>query len=751
MTTHGTSVIGAVRSRDGVIGQVRDLFQGPLEWVVPLAAMLLVQRIFMPAPVGVVVNGALYGGRIALIALGIALVYRANRIVNFAQGDLGGVPAVLAVMLVIGWQWNYWLGLVVGLAAAALLGGLVETLIVRRFTNAPRLVLTVATIGLAQLLTGVAFLLPQLFGKDFGSKLPAPFDFREPIGSGPAATVFNAHDLLTAIIVPVALVGLALFLKGSTIGLAIIGAAEKPDRAAGLGIPVKRLHTVVWAVASVLAFLAMYLRAGVVGLPVGEALPVDFLVQALAAAVFGRFARFPTIVAAAIGIGILDQSVVFQSWYRPAYSHVVIFLVVMVGLLLVRRANTGRVDDDASAWQATQEVRPTPRELAGLPEVRLVRYAIWGVIAAFVLTLPMWLSRSQLGLATVVVLFGIVAASLVVLTGWGGQVSLGHMAFVGVGAAIGGTLTEGGWDLGVSMVVAGVAGAVAAVVVGYPALRRRGLTLAVSTLAFALLTAEYLLDRTVFDWLPPGQIDGPTLFGSIPIDNATRVFFVSVVTLLLALAMVAGLRHSRTGRVLIAIRENERAAQSYGVNVIRTQLAAFAFSGFLAAVAGALYVHQQTGLSPNPYFPERSLQLFAMVVIGGLGSLPGAVLGATYVQGAEFFLPAEWKYLASGVGLLGILMVFPSGFGGLLALGRDHWFRTVARRRGIVVPSLMGERVDQSDAAVVEAAEAVEDDPGTVADADPDDPGPPTDAGTPAAGPTDTDATDGPSTEAVKA
>ena len=706
MTTHGT--IGAARHQDGLFTRAGQLLTGPLEWVVPIAAMLVIQQLFLPAPVGVVVNGALYGGRIALIALGIALVYRANRIVNFAQGDLGGLPAVLAVMLVIGWQWSYWLGLVVGLLAAALLGGLVETLIVRRFTNAPRLVLTVATIGLAQLLTGCAFLLPQLFGKDFGSKLPQPFEWSHALGSGPAATVFNSHDLLTAIVVPIALFGLTVFLKWSTIGVAIVGAAERPDRAAGLGIPVKRLHTIVWAVASVLAFLAMYLRAGVVGLPVGEALPVDFLVQALAAAVFGRFLALPTIASAAFGIGILDQAVVFQSWHRPAYSSVTIFLVVLVGLLLVRRTGRGRVDADASSWQAIQEVRPTPRELAHLPEVHLARWGVWALLGTFVLTLPLWLSRSQMSLATIVVLFGIVAASLVVLSGWGGQVSLGHMAFVGVGAAIGGTLTERGWDLAVSMLVAGVAGAVAAVVVGYPALRRRGLTLAVSTLAFAVLTADYLLDRTVFNWLPPSRIDPPTLFGSIPIDGEKPVFYLSVATLLLALAMVTGVRHSRTGRVLIAIRENERAAQAFGINVIRTQVAAFALSGFLAALAGSLYVHQQTGLTPNPYYPERSLQLFSMVVIGGLGSLPGAVLGATYVQGAEFFLPSEWKYLASGIGLLGILMIFPSGFGGVLAIGRDAWFRWVAGRHGIVVPSLMGERVDQDDEAVVSAAEAVE-------------------------------------------
>jgi branched-chain amino acid transport system permease protein len=671
------------------------LASGRFEWVVPLAAMVLFQRIFLPATLGVVVDGALYGGRVALIALGIALVYRANRVVNFAQGDLGGLPAVFAVMLVIAWGWSYWLGLVVGLAAAVLLGGLVETLIIRRFAEAPRLVLTVATIGLAQLLTACAFLLPRAFGENFGESLPQPFAASFSIGG----STFYAHDILTIIIVPIALAGLALFLQRSTIGIAIIGSAERPDRAASLGIPVKRLHTVVWAVASVLAFLAMYLRAGVVGLPIGEALPIGFLVQAMAAAVFGRFSRFTTVGAAAIGIGILDRAMVFQDWNRPAYNDVLVFGVVLVGLLLVRRSGSGRVDADASTWQATREVRPMPAELARLPEVRLATIGAWTAIAIAVLTLPSWLSTSQMSLATIIVLFGIVAASLVVLTGWGGQVSLGHMAFVGVGAAVSGALTDKGWDLGIAMVAAGLAGGVAAAIVGYPALRRRGLTLAVSTLAFALFTSSYLLNFTIFDWLPRGRLGAPTLFGSIAIDNETRVFYVSVATLLVALAMVTGLRRSRTGRVLIAIRENEKAAQAYGINVIRTQLAAFALSGFLAALAGSLYVHQQNGLTAAPYAPERSLQLFSMVVIGGLGSLPGALLGATYVQGADFFLPSEWKYLASGVGLLFILLIFPGGFGGLLAIGRDTWLRWVAKRRNLIVPSLMGERLGDAEEA----------------------------------------------------
>ncbi len=671
-----------------------------LAFLAPLAALVVFQQIVYSAPLGVVVNGALVGARIALIALGIALVYRANRIVNFAQGDLGAVPATLGVMLVVAWNWNYWIALIVGLVAALVLGVLVESLIIRRFFTAPRLVLTVATIGIAQLLAGGALFIPRAFGDtSFGTRLEPPFEANFEIGG----TIFNANDVLTMIVVPACLVALALFLQRSTIGIAITGAAERADRAFTLGIPVKRLHTVVWVVASVLAFLGMFLRAGAVGLPVGEVLPPTFLVQALAAAVFGRFERFTTIAAAAIGLGIVDQAMTFQAGNRPAYNDAVLFGIVLVGLLITRRSRgSTRVDSDASAtWQATREIRPIPREMRRLPEVLWGRAALWFVLGAFVLTLPSWLSTSRINLATIIVIFGIVAASLVVLTGWAGQVSLGQVAFVGVGAAVGGALTDHrNWDLALALVVAGLVRAVAALIVRYPALRRRGHTLAVATLAFALFTSSYVLNRTVFpDRLPGRRIDRGAILG-IELSSESAMFYASLAVLALALAMVVGLRRSRTGRVLIAIRENERAARAYGVDATRTQLAGFALSGFLAAAAGALYVHQQTGLSADPYLPQRSLELFTMVVIGGLGSLPGALLGATYVHSVDFFLPNEWQFLATGVGLLAVLLMFPSGLGGVMADVRDAGLRRTATRRGLVVPSLLADvRVDDAVAS----------------------------------------------------
>jgi branched-chain amino acid transport system permease protein len=226
----------------------------------------------------------------------------------------------------------------------------------------------------------------------------------------------------------------------------------------------------------------------------------------------------------------------------------------------------------------------------------------------------------------------------------------------------------------------------------------------VSTLAFALATSSYLLNRELFDdtYLPQFRIERPKLFGVIDISTDTRFYFLSLAVLALSLLIVRGVRQSRTGRVLVGIRENERAVRAYGVDSTRTTLAGFALSGFLAALAGALFVHQQLGLQNASYAPEQSLKVFTMVVIGGLGSIPGALVGATYVQGVDYYLPAQWQFLATGTGLLLVLMVLPGGLGAVMYDIRDWILRRIAERRNILVPSLVADRRVE-EAAVPEA------------------------------------------------
>jgi len=466
----------------------------------------------------------------------------------------------------------------------------------------------------------------------------------------------------------------------------------------------------------VLAYVAMFLRAGTVGLPLGEVLGPSFLLQALAAAVIGRMERLPTIAIAAIGIGMVDQAMTFQPGNRPAFNDAVLFLIVLVALLLTKRPTVTR-SGDVSTWQAAREVRPIPRELVRIPEVRYARWGLGAALLLAVLTLPAWLSQSKLSLASLVVVFGIVGISLVVLTGWAGQVSLGQMAFVGIGSAVGGALTANqGLDLGLALLIGGIVGAVVAVIVGYPAIRRGGLTLPVATLAFALLTSSYLLNVEFFDnWLPVGRVDRPDFLGFIDISTDTRYFYFCLVGLALMYVAARGIRYSRTGRALIAIRENESAARAYGIGAARTTLAAFAISGFMAAFAGVLYIHLQGALGVAAYLPTESLTAFSMVVIGGLGSLSGALIGAFYVEGAKYFLPGNWALLASGAGLLLVLMILPGGIGAALADVRDGYLRWVARRRNLLVPSLLADRkadpVEISPEVAEAAVEAAETEP----------------------------------------
>jgi branched-chain amino acid transport system permease protein len=238
------------------------------------------------------------------------------------------------------------------------------------------------------------------------------------------------------------------------------------------------------------------------------------------------------------------------------------------------------------------------------------------------------------------------------------------MAFAGIGAAVGGGLTANqGWDISLALLVGGCAGALIAVIIGYPAIRRGGLTLAVITLAFALLTSSYLLNEEFFNsWLPVGRIARTDLLGLIDISTETRYYYFCLACLALMYFLALGVRRSRTGRVLIAIRENERAARSYGVSATRTTLAAFAMSGFMAAFAGVLYVHHQSGLGVAAFLPYESLTAFSMVVIGGLGS--SVRRAHRRVSRAGAVLPArQLGSSASGAGLLLVLMILPGGIG----------------------------------------------------------------------------------------
>ncbi|GAC1593735.1 MAG: hypothetical protein NVS3B21_15060 [Acidimicrobiales bacterium] len=661
-----------------------------------LAFLLMVGFVF-PAPPAILFLGAVLGSLSALVAMSIVLVYRANRIINFAAGDLGAVASVLAVSLIVGPHVPYFLALLLGLGTALLLGAGIEFIIIRRFNKAPRLILTVVTIALSQLLAFAQLALPSAFGYT-----TAPQNFPEPFHLSFTwfPYTFRATHVLVIIIVPAVAAGLAAFFRFTRVGIAVRAAAESSDRAALLGIPVKRIGTIVWLIAGGLSGIAVLLRAPIVGVQIGSVLGPALLLRALAAAVIARMENLPVAFGAAVGLGMVEQAVLWHTG-RTLLADPVLFAVIIGALLLQRKSRSRADDSGTSTWKAVREIRGIPRELLGVPEVRAGLSVIKTLFVGLLVIAPLVLSQSRINLLGVGLIFAMIAVSLVILTGWAGQISLGQLAFVAFGAAVAGTLSQHGWNFFICLLAAGLTGAVVAVIIGIPALRIQGPFLAVATLGFAIATNSYFLNHEFFPWLVPdrySRVLRPTLFGKFDLESEPVFYVVILITLLLVLGSVSSFRHSRSGRTLVATRDNSRAAQSFGVSPTKARLTAFAFSGFIAALAGGLYVFLQHGVSNTILDPLQNILIFEVVVIGGLGSIAGGLFGAaylTFLKYSPFTTTVLSQFLLSGFGVLAILLFLPGGLGGLLYDSRENLLRKIAVRKGIVVPSLLADvRVD---------------------------------------------------------
>jgi branched-chain amino acid transport system permease protein len=659
-------------------------------------------------PLPVMVLAVTYGCLNALFAIGLVLIYRSTRIINFAHAGFGGVAAVLMLLLAHELRWPYVFALLAGLLTALALGAVCELFFVRRFSTAPRLVLTVATIGIGQLLLGVAQVIPGFFGpeEDVRQSIYRPLDSpvtHQQLKWCPA--IFTGDHLVLAGVTVVVLAAMAAFFRFTSVGIAVRASAENEDKASLLGINTKTLSTLVWVLAAGLSGLAAVLQVPIGGITSAAAAGVGsgLLLRALAAAVIARMENIPLAVTTAVAISIFERSVLF-AFSRTDMVDVAVLLVILGGLLLQRKRIARGEDTGVASWTAAEEIRPVPRELAALPSVRNAarRVAIAGGVVA--LAYPWLASPSQTNFGSLFAIYGIVAVSLVILIGWGGQVSLGQFAFVAVGAAAGGALTGRlhVW-FPLALVLASLVGAGAAVLLGLPALRIKGLFLAVTTLGFSVVTASVLLNRTYMGWLLPTSLERPT-FAFVNTEDERSYYYLCVLGLLFAVFLAKGLRQSRTGRVLIAMRDNERAAQSFSVNLVRTRLATFALSGFIAAMAGVLFAHHQHGVNQAAFLPDQSIQMFIMAVIGGLGSVSGVLIGPLYIGLVRVLLPGELQLLAGAVGVLLVLLFAPGGLGSLVYGLRDAFLRRVAIRNRIYVPSLLADYRTDTDLSSVPLA-----------------------------------------------
>jgi ABC-type branched-subunit amino acid transport system ATPase component/ABC-type branched-subunit amino acid transport system permease subunit len=640
------------------------------------------------APFGIVLQGALFGSVIGLQALGLVLTYRSDRIINFAYGSMGGVGGTIAVMLYLAQHWSWPAAIAAGLASGALLGALTEILVIRRFARSSRLILTVATIGLAQVLGGIQLLLPGWMG---GPSLVGGFSTslsHHSLNVGPV--LFTGNDLLTVLAVPVVIVALGWYLLRTDSGIAVRAIADNRERALLLGVPVRRMATIVWTVSGLLATIAVILPAPSQGLTIDAAAGPTLLLPALAAAVLAYKESLPIAVFSGIGLGIVQQLVAWN--FTKASAPDVAFLVVILLALLVLPKRAGRREGaEETSLSVRGAAREIPAQLRRLPEVMAVRIGGGVALLALAIILPLTVSPTGNQLLSTAAIYGIVAVSLVLLTGWSGQVSLGQFAFVGFGGVLVGNLMNH-WNLDffVCLVAAAVAGAALAVLVGVPALRIQGLDLAVTTLALAVAADAFFFNPTNFASLIPGNITLPVVWKRFNLDINTgspvtaerTLFFMCLAILLVVIAAVIGVRRARPGRVMIATRDNPRAAAAMAVPTTRIKLLGFVVAGAIAGLAGGLHATLLGAIGTHTYDPSESLKVFSMVIIGGVDSITGALLGVALIQLAVHYWP-QYQLLITGSALLFILLALPGGLGAVVFGLRDRLLNVAARRRGI--------------------------------------------------------------------
>ncbi len=611
-------------------------------------------------------------------------------------------------MAFLHWSFPFFLAVGGGLVVCAAMGLAMEVLVVRRFREAPRLTVAVVTIALAQVLAGASVVVPLLVEGGRDERFAVPFGAKLTI----FPVIFDSNHLVAIAVVPVVLVALAVFLRFTDYGTAIRASADNVDRAGLLGVPTARVSAMVWMIAGFLSALAVLLRIPIVGF--GSFASVSgsgssLLLFTLAAGVMGRMERLPRIAFAAVALGIIQEAAIWNYSNTTLVDQMLVVLIVVA--LLVQRDAFSRIRETGiSSWKSLREIRPVPPELRRIPEVFWGSVGVRLIVLVAALCVPLVASPSQVGAASLLLIYSVVAISLWVLTGWAGHISLGHWAVVGFGGATTAVLYgRHGIDAVPAMIAGAVVGGAVCVLLGIPALRIRGPFVAVTTLAFAVTSYTYFLRERHLPWFVEERIERPRLLGRIAIETDVNVYYFALAVLLLVVVGVRGIRATRTGRVLIAARDNPLAAEAVTVDTRRAQLTAFAISGSIAGLAGGVYVIHQKGLHTDAFSPDISMLIFSMIVLGGLGSMSGAVLGAVYIRGAEFFLPNGWDLVASGAGILALLLLLPEGLGGAAYAVRDRFLRSVARRRGVFVPSMITDARREEGATALSAGAFVSD------------------------------------------
>ena len=626
-------------------------------------------------PWPVILLGTIIGLTYGLLAVGLVLIYRTNRIINFAHGQIGAFAAAFFGLAAVTWHVPYWVAFPMALAVGAGTGAATEAGAVRRLRNAPRIMSVVVTLGIGQFLVVFSSVINSTAAA--GSIYPQPSWL--PTFNVGALRVTPAYSGML-FLSPVAVIAIVWFLKRSRFGLAIRAAAANPDAARMSGIFAGRMSSLAWAIAGALAAFSAILTAPTQGFASGDTFGPELLLRAMTAAVVARMNNLPLALAGGVGLGIVEQLLL---WNYPQSGLVeVVLFAVILGALLLQRERAGR-DEEKGSWAAVQAMRPLPHVLRELPAVRRIGPVLAGGGLLLLAALPLVITNSLSVSFTGILGFAIVGLSIGVLTGLGGQLTLGQFGVAAIGAVVSFEVSSRSGDFPLALLLAGLAAAAVSVAIGVPALRIRGLMLTVTTLGFALAVPAWLLGQT---WLlgagrNPGR---PVLFGH-PLESGHSYYYFALVLFLIALWLARNIRRSGFGRLLVAVRDNEDAARAFAVRSSRVKLQGYLVAGFIAGIGGATYGHSLSSIGASTFPVSASISVVVMTVLGGVGVLAGPVLGAVWILGLPLLNLASISLAATNLGAVLLILWRPGGLVQLVEPARDRLVAAIARRQGVDV------------------------------------------------------------------
>ncbi len=611
-------------------------------------------------------NGLASAASLFLVAAGLTLIFGVTRVVNFAHGSLYMLGAYLAWTIGPALATTlgsggvaHWMGVLAAALAVALLGAVLEVLILKRLYSAPEMLQLTATFGIVLIVRDAAL---AAWGAE---------DLLGPRVPGLAGTVnlgghpYPQYDLLLVVVGPIVLVALTWLVTRTRFGVLIRAAAENRGLVAALGINQAALYTAVFALGAFLAGLAGALQLP--REPANLGMDLAVIAEAFVVTVVGGLGSIPGAFVAALVIGLVKAlcialGTVDVGGVAIAFPRLTLVaeFVVMAAVLAVRPH--GLFGQPPALAPSTP--LPEQRALVVAPGRREAWFAIalLGVLAL----LPLATDEYAVVLATDILIATLFAASLQFLMGPGGMTSFGHAAYFGVGAYAAALAVKHGASMVAAMIAAPIAAVGAAALFGWFCVRLSGVYLAMLTLAFAQIV-----------WSIAFQWDGVTggsngLVGIWPAEavaSRERYYLVVLAVVGFAAIAIAKFAAGRFGLKLRATRDSPLRAEAIGLDVRRTQWTAFMLAGCFAGLAGGLFAFSKGSISPETLAIPRSVDALVMVLLGGLNALFGPLFGATAFTWLQDTLARNseyWRALLGGL-ILALVLVFPAGIGGTFA------------------------------------------------------------------------------------